>query len=81
MSAGRGCGGADLGRFLGLRKVPAAQHFMLKTEPIHRAESANSPAMDLCIRRGFVQLRQDDTVTAKPRGVGAASTAGEGTAR
>jgi hypothetical protein len=82
MSTCRGCGGRNLSRVLDLSKVLAAQHFPLATEPVRSEESSHALAMDLCIRCGLAQLaHDDDTVTAGLRRVGAASTAGEGTAR
>jgi Putative zinc binding domain len=82
MSTCRGCGGTHLSRVLDLSKVTAAQHFPLVTEPVRSEESSNPLAMDLCIRCGFAQLaHDDDIVTAELRRIGAASTAGEDTAR
>jgi len=78
----RGCGGTNLSRVLDLSKVPAAQHFLLATAPV-RSESSSIPlAMDLCIRCVLAHVaHDDDAVTAGLRRVGAAATAGEGTAR
>jgi hypothetical protein len=82
MSTCRGRGGTNLSRVLDLSKVPAVQHFPLATEPVRSEESSHPLAMDLCIRCGFAQLAHDgNTVTADLRRIGAASTAGEGTAR
>ena len=82
MSTCRGCGGTNLSRVLDLSKVPAAQHFPLATEPVRSEGSSNPLVMDLCIRCVPAQLaHDDDTVTAELRRIGAASTAGEGTAR
>jgi hypothetical protein len=82
MSTCRGCGGTNLGRVLDLSKSPVAQHFLSATEPARSEESSNPLAMDLCIRCVPAQLaHDDDTVTAGLGRVGAASTAGEGTAR
>jgi hypothetical protein len=54
----------------------------LATEPVRSEGSSNPLVMDLCIRCMPAQLaHDDDTVTAGLRRVGAASTAGEGTAR
>jgi hypothetical protein len=82
MSTCRGCGGTNLSRFLDLSKVPAAHHFPLATEPVRSEESSNPLAVALWIRCGLAQLaHDDDDVTAGLRRIGAASTAGEGTAR
>jgi hypothetical protein len=78
----RGWAGANLSRVLGLGKVPAAQHFPLATELVRSEGSSNPLAMDLCIRCWLAQLAHDgNTVTARLRRMGVASTAGEGTAR
>jgi hypothetical protein len=78
----RGCGDTNLSRVLDLSKVSAAHHFLLATEPVRSEGSSNPLVMDLCIRCMPAQLaHDDDTVTAGLRRVGAASTAGEGTAR
>jgi hypothetical protein len=81
MNTCRGCGGTNLSRVLDLSKVPAAQHFPLATTPARSEELSNPLAMDLCIRGGLAQLAHDDNIVAELRRVGAAATAGEGTAR
>jgi hypothetical protein len=78
----RGWGDTNLSRVLDLSKVSAAQHFPLATEPVRSEESSNPLAMGRCIRCVPAQLAHDEnTATAELRRIGAASIAGEGTAR
>ena len=54
---------------LDLGAVPATDHFPAADVPLCPTEAAHPLAMDLCTGCGLVQLADDDTVNAEPRGV------------
>jgi hypothetical protein len=56
-------------RVLDLGRVPVADHFPLRSQPVTPAESTHALAMKLCTSCGLAQLADDDTAADEPRGV------------
>ncbi|MFI5776491.1 class I SAM-dependent methyltransferase [Nocardia sp. NPDC051570] len=64
----RACGAAALTGVLDLGKMPAADHFPERDEPL-AADPLHMLAMVMCRACGLAQLADDDTIADEPRGV------------